>query len=496
MSSTPSPQGRYLVSPLVLLERFLLCGDLSNRVDLRRSFAEIPAAQKNAVRTIVDAFPEPSLTSLREVITCKLAARNPPVLFALACAMRNPEIRKQAESLYSQAVHTGTDALVIGGYLKSMSGGGRSFRRQAALFYEGMEDRGEDYAALQFIKYRDRAGWTHRDLLRMCHFRPSEKLEGVFKFAAQKPYSGSNKLIQGFQQAQEFGERMTSEQAISLVGEFGLPWEALPSHVLRDKQVWESLLPSLGTTALIRNLGRMQSMGIDLRETAHRLLKPKRMHPIQMLSAYNVYRSGKGVMGDLRWTPEKIVVDALEAGFYASFEELETSDSPVVFGIDVSGSMANASPVAGLNCREVAAAMAMAAIRQHPFALLGFATSPVEIPLEKHWTLGMLIDHVSKMRFGATRCAAPIEYALSKAIPDAELFAVFTDNESNSGPCPKKVLDMYRDRYNESACFAAVAIQGNAQSISDPEDWGSMDICGFDSSVPGMLNNLSSRKPL
>lgn len=500
MSSTSDAQGRFLVSPLVLLERFLLCGQMSNRVEIGRPFSEIPEAARNSVLAITQAFPAQAIELLSKVVRGGRASRQPPVLFALACALSTDSIKVRAEGLHPQAVRTGTDALVLASYLKSLKGGGRSFRRQAGLFYKTLEEGLEDRAALQFIKYRNRAGWTHRDLLRVCHHKPSDAFQEVFSFAAGKEYSGSNRLIHGFLEAQEMAADFSGKcipKIIRLIRECGLPWEALPSEALGNVEVWEELLPNLPFTALLRNLGRMQSLGMDLSSAVERLAWPTRTHPVQMLSAYKVYGSGHGQMGSLAWRPDARVTKALENGFYASFGSLEKKTNKVIFGLDVSGSMfTNPSTVAGLNCAEAAAAMVMAAAKQQPFALFGFSHNLVDIPIDDTWSLDRILTYVRKIPFGYTKCALPITHAHSLGVSDVDLFAIYTDNETNGGPKPMSALQAYREAHNPDACFASVAFAGNAQSIVDPDDWGSSEFCGFDSSVPGLLSELAERTNL
>ena len=48
---------------------------------------------------------------------------------------------------------------------------------------------------------------------------------------------------------------------IALIKEHRLPWEAVPTETTKDPAVWQAMLPTMGLTALIRNLGAMTSYG-------------------------------------------------------------------------------------------------------------------------------------------------------------------------------------------------------------------------------------------
>ena len=138
---------------------------------------------------------------------------------------------------------------------------------------------------------------------------------------------------------------------MKLIDEFDLPREAIPTQWLNEAVVWEALLERMPMTAMIRNLGKMTSLGLlkpfsdakrlivrKLRdETA---LKRARIHPLAVLVAQKIYAQGHGDKGALKWSPVSAVVDALDEAFYATFQNVEPCGKPVLLALDVSGSMA------------------------------------------------------------------------------------------------------------------------------------------------------------
>ena len=52
-------------------------------------------------------------------------------------------------------------------------------------------------------------------------------------------------------------------------------------------------------------------------------LHAARIHPIAVLAALKTYAQGKGERGKSTWTPVPQVVDALDAAFYATFQNVE-----------------------------------------------------------------------------------------------------------------------------------------------------------------------------
>ena len=97
------------------------------------------------------------------------------------------------------------------------------------------------------------------------------------------------------------------------------------------------------------------------------LLKRARIHPLAVLIAQKVYAQGRGEKGSLTWQPVSKIVDALDAAFYATFQNVEPCGKPVLLALDVSGSM-DGSMIAGscLSAREASAAMALVTAATEP----------------------------------------------------------------------------------------------------------------------------------
>lgn len=490
--------GRYFVTPVQILERFMLMGSMKASYQANDKFADYDAPTIEAAKSIVSVFPNECIAAIEDVVVNKKAPRKPPVILALAAAMSVPSIRTKAEDLAKKYIFTGTDQFVLVKFLRDLGRGhGRSFKRQASMLYSKLDKLGNDYGrdqlAMNLIKYRNRAGWTHRDLLRVSHFKPSEKNNDLFRWAANKG-PATHELIRAYEAAIQV---QNPADAVKLIQEVpNVPWEAFPTEIMGDRDVWENLLPNLGNTAIVRNLGRLSALGIDLKPYEEKILEACRnLHPVASLSAWRVYTNGRGVKGSLVWSADKRIGQVLEHGFYESFGQLKKSDAKVFFGLDISGSMGQyASTVPGLNCREVAAAMVMVAMRQQPYMVYGFSHTLVPLDIRDDWNLDQTMKYLGSMPFGATDCSLPIRHCNQESIRDVDLFAVYTDNDTNQRSSPSEALTQYRMLHNPNAKLATVALMGGAFSIADPNDPGQMDFIGFDPSVPSVMVSLAEQK--
>ena len=144
-------------------------------------------------------------------------------------------------------------------------------------------DREADDLAHQAVKYQQRDGWSHGDLLRLAHPKaPSAQHEAVFRWMlagadslgereVKRKVRGEDrvakyaatgelpKLIEAFEQAKRAS---IAGEIVKLIDEFDLPREAIPTQWLNEAAVWEALLERMPMTAMIRNLGKMTSLGL------------------------------------------------------------------------------------------------------------------------------------------------------------------------------------------------------------------------------------------
>jgi 60 kDa SS-A/Ro ribonucleoprotein len=341
------------------------------------------------------------------------------------------------------------------------------------------------------------------------------KVKCEFRVAKYGAVGALPKLIEAFEQA----KRATiAGEIVKLIGEFDLPREAIPTQWLNEAVVWEALLEHMPMTAMIRNLGKMTSLGLlgtfseakklivrKLRdETA---LKRARIHPLAVLVAQKIYAQGHGDKGALKWAPVAAIVDALDAAFYASFQNVEPSNKPVLLALDVSGSMAQ-SMVAGscISAREASAAMALITAATEPDCEIiafsapgpgryggmhgGGETGITRVNISPHMRLAEVIKVIEAVPMGGTDCAMPMVWATRHKL-NVSAFITYTDSETWAGNIhPAQALRQYRDAFVGDAKAVVVGMTSNGFTLADPNDRGMMDVVGFDTSVPAVIANF------
>ncbi len=498
------------------LDRFLLLGSEGGTYYI--SERSLTVANAEAVRRCIVADGARVVGRTVEVSQAGRAARNDPAIFVLAmCAkLGADQTRKLARTALPRVCRIGTHLMHFAEYAEAFGGWGRGTRNAVARWYN---DKPADKLAYQVVKYQSRDGWSNRDLLRLAHpLAASVAHDQIYRWVTSGELDpGADPaldLIDAFEQAKQ----VTSlTEMVALIRERGLPREAIPTRWLTDKPVWEALLARMPMTAMIRNLATMTRVGLlapmaqATRSIIDRLsdeaqLGKARIHPIAVLAALMTYRAGHGARGRATWTPVGAIVDALDAAFYRSFATVEPANRRTLLALDVSSSMNGGSiaGVPGLTPRVGSAAMALvtaASEAHHGFvAFTGGGWSKqterpqkclTELDISPRQRLDDVMRRVDKLPFGATDCALPMLWAQARSVA-VDTFVIYTDSETWVGDIhPVQALRQYREASGIAAKLVVVGMVANGFTIADPNDAGMLDVVGFDTATPPLINDFA-----
>lgn len=498
----------FTIDEIARLRRFLVLGTEGTY------YTSASELTKDNAQVVLGLARDRTAELVGEIVAVSTAGRAPkqnPTLFALAaaCALGDEDGRRIALAALPLVARTGTHLFLFARYIEQFRGWGRGLRRAVADWYltKPVED-----VAFQAVKYRQREGWSHRDLLRLAHPQTDDDArERLFQWIVGRDVSVDGlRVVEGFQCAQSAAVK----DVPALIGEYPLSWEMLPDAALNEPAVWEALLEKgIPATALMRQLPRLTRLGVLTamsrwtRQVGGQLADPERLrrgrvHPVSVLLAQRTYASGHGARGAGEWTPVRQIVDALDAGFYAAFGAVEPSGKRLMLALDVSGSMT--SPVSGLpiSCREASAALALVtAATERDYEIVGFTSSSgwarrdgdglTSLPISPRQRLDDAIRAVSGLPVGGTDCALPMLHAMKQKI-DVDTFVIFTDNETWAGRTqPHQALRQYRERTGIDAKLVVVGMTSTRFTIADPSDPGMLDVAGFDSAVPNLISDFA-----
>ena len=488
-----------------VLDRFLMIGSedagyyVTKEATTKKSFATIEKCIKEDGVRVVNRLMEYSLAGR--------APKNDPAIVALALAAvhGDPVTVAAAYEALPKVCRIGTHLFLFVSLLDAMGKWNAAAKRGVAAWYTG---RSIDKLAVQLLKYQQRNGWAHRDVLRLAHVKPQNDVQSnLFR------YSVKGELPEGAAVPQvlvdfEYLKRATEKKDVLrlIEGSDLLTWEMVPTQFLKDKDVLAALMQNMGMTALIRKLGALTAHGVvDPMSAGAKLaiakltdveaLKRGRVHPVTILQAMKQYSASRGEKGSLTWTPNQQIIKALDDAFYASFGTVETTEENYFIAVDISGSMWG-SPVNGspnLTAAEVAAVMGMAIARNQPnHWIAGFNRKMVELAISPTMRLDSALNALRKTQWdgGGTDCAKGFEYALDKKMP-VDKVIVITDNETYSGgQAPVQALRKLRQGVGKFVKSVVIGTSVTEFTIADPKDGGMMDIAGFDSAAPQIISQF------
>lgn len=531
----------FTVDPFVRLRRFLILGAVGGTYYV----GERELVLENA-KCVQECLAIDGLRTVAEIVDVSVQGRAPkqsPGIFALAlaCKYADFEARKAAFEAIPRVCRTGSTLQEFTKCLKSMRNFGAGVRKAFAAWYNG---KSPDRLAYQLAKYQQRGGVSHRDILRMARVVPSTPAhEAALRWACGAPLTERTVRRKGREEAsypdvseylpkflsafEELKAAPGPNVVAQMIAEHGFTWEMVPTEFLGSRVVWDALAQKMPIGALLRNLGRLTSVGLiepfsevsklvcEQLGDAQRL-KNGRIHPLSVLVALKTYQGGRGRSG-LVWTPSAQIVDALDDAYYLSFGTVEPTGKRRMIALDVSGSMRHPelAGMRGITPRVGSAAMAMLTMRtEKDWHAVGFTAGSLAtggmsftntktpsyygsrgdgitpLPLSGKQRLDDVIRVIDGWDFGGTDVALPMRYAMAKKIP-VDCFEVYTDNETWAGEVhPWVALEDYRQKMGIDARLVCVAMTATEYTVADPNDPRQLDVVGFDTSVPAIMSDF------
>src|SRR5262249_41587541 len=156
----------FAVDDWTRLERFLILGSeggsyYAGEQKLTRENAEA------VLRCLLADGPK-TVEAIVAISDAGRAPKNDPAIFALAlaAACETEAARAAALAALPKVARTATHLFQFAESVNGLRGWGRGLRRAIANWYLARE---VDALAYQAVKYKQREGWSHRDLLRLAH---------------------------------------------------------------------------------------------------------------------------------------------------------------------------------------------------------------------------------------------------------------------------------------------------------------------------------------
>jgi len=497
----------FQITPQQQLERFLLIGSeggtfYTGEQKLTEDNAKtIIAMIKNGVEG------ERVVSTVARFIQQNRAPKIDTCLFVLAlCATYGDEETKRITyNLMPGLCKTATHLFTFVSQVNQLRGWSAGLRRAVANWYTQKND---NQLAYQLVKYRNRSGFTHKDVLRLAHPKALTTSQNtLFQYAVGKiENTCSNEnlpgIINAFETAMSNGQCVNSgtiDVTIELIKEFNLTWEMIPTEMLNNRLILTALLDKMPTTAMIRNLNRFAKAGMTtgLSDTTKTIvskltkeaIEKSGIHPVNLVNSMKTYASGRGDKSDNTWPVNQNIVDALNDAYEYALKNVTPTGKSILVALDVSGSMNSTVSKTNMTATQLGAVLAVTfAKTETNVEIIGFDTAVRQINLGRRTAIEQAVKATTNG--GGTDCAQAFAHGLStKNKYDA--IVILTDNETWAGPRHGiTLLQEYRNKVNKDVKVIEIAMVSNPHSTMPENDPNVLRAVGFDSSLVQVVNEF------
>ncbi|XP_037132533.1 60 kDa SS-A/Ro ribonucleoprotein isoform X2 [Syngnathus acus] len=508
------------VSDKVRLRR-LLCYGFEGDVYTAAKEARLSTAQAGSLISMLrEGRGVEAVNEIKSFARDGRAVTRDPVVFALALCSQHSEVTtkraafKAVKDVCQDPAHLFSFLQYKKELKEDMKCGiwGRGLRKAVSDWYNGQDAL--SLAAL-VTGCKQREGWSHKDVLRLSHTKPTdEAIALISKYVAkgwkevQVAYADKEnpeevvKVLSYLDVVEKVKHSCDETEVINLIEEHKLEREQLLTAHLKSKFVWRALLKEMPLESVVRILGKM---------TAKKVLQPgasetqalceriqseaalKKMHPFSILWASERYKQGQGYRGKTKWATDGSILKALDVAFYKSFLNVQPVGKSFVVAVDVSTSLSSVVPGTAISDAVAAALITMVFARTEPDThVLAYSEGAlVPCSISADMTLAQTTDELVKIPGGSTDCTLPIAWATEngKAV---DVFVILTNNPLwTLTASPLASLKKHRQKTGSPSKLVMCGLTSIGHTTADSEDRGVLSICGFDLGAFCVIRNLA-----
>ena len=399
--------------------------------------------------------------------------RTQPVFGLVKLSASNLSLFKK---IFSDVILTPADLQDFFTILKSegRGHGGRGIKSTVARW---LNDNLSEYWA---IKYNGRGrGYSLTDIVKLVHPKSEEK-------NALYQYLISGKVDESLKQIKAYEALKTSEnvrEQMELISEGKLPHEVVTGATKMSPELWDSLVRTMPTFALLRNLATLERAGVldkNREFIVSRLNDPEaltksKILPFRFLDAYRV-------LGDKPW-----VKDMLRNSIELTFQNLPEIPGRTAIFLDISGSMLG-DPI------RIASVASFALFKKtggHGLLWL-FNTHVYDAVPSMYDSILTQSERVCRRVGGGTSSDAPFKVLTTKR-ENVDNIIVITDEQQNSGMPLYKRLKKYQEKVNpdvktfivDISSYASASVPKSAKNVWYIYGWSDQVLQFISSSVQG-----------
>ncbi|KYN05003.1 PREDICTED: 60 kDa SS-A/Ro ribonucleoprotein-like [Cyphomyrmex costatus] len=378
-------------------------------------------------------------------------------------------------------------------------------------------------------KYKSRYGWKHKDIVKMAHplgDSPESKmilkyiihgLEKTKKDIADQVELPSNivDLLKYMEEIEDFKHCEDEIRAASMLETCGFSLDHVPGHLLKSKEVWNSLLMSMDVIALLNNLQRIHNLGflvinepavekVTERLTNSEYIEKSAVHPALIFITLKNYQcSGKCLTYEKRkvrelarrsippgFNPNIKIMDALNEAFHLSFKNIQPTNLRYLVTISTNKSMeASTWQNGNMTGLETAALMALILLRSEENVTIATYRNVGIHPVNVFKTDSFedILKTLKMVSLGSTNSSKPIFWATARS-KQFDVFINIMDQILQKHDESQERLKSYKEDLNlPDTKLITCALCSSSPYRREHYDRHVLTINGFDATVPNVI---------
>ncbi|KZC11497.1 60 kDa SS-A/Ro ribonucleoprotein [Dufourea novaeangliae] len=375
-------------------------------------------------------------------------------------------------------------------------------------------------------RYKGRYGWKHKDIIKLSHPVPNNPgVEVVLKYVVhgleeiEKIYgedSPFTEIVQYIKNVEDFKHCTDEVRAAGLLEIHKLTLDHVPGHLLKSKEVWNALIPSMNLKLLLTNLQRIHNLEllkpnsltvskvIDQITNEENITRDK-VHPALVLVTIRDYEnSGKSLTYEKRKIKEQFIkslpappkpnskiIDALYKMLNLSFQHIQPTGLRYMVTIKMNKGMLETHTWRSGNVlgAEAGCMIALALLRsEENVTVATFKNVGVHIvKIDKTASFNQAMRKLQQTPVGNVNLGKPMSWAAHHN-NEYDVFINVVDQVFEKSDNSKESLQAYRLQLKlPNTKLINCAVCSSSSYRKEKRDNSILTVNGFDASVPVII---------
>ncbi|XP_031849518.1 RNA-binding protein RO60 [Nomia melanderi] len=373
-------------------------------------------------------------------------------------------------------------------------------------------------------RYKGRYGWKHKDIIKLSHPVPNNPGgEVVLKYIVrgleeiEKAYAEDSRfteIIQYIKNVEDFKHCTDEIRAAGLLEMHKLTLDHIPGHLLKSKEVWNALIPSMNLNLLLTNLQRIHNLellkpnSLTVSKVVDQIIKEEardKVHPALVLITIRDYEnSGKPLTYEKRKIKEQFqkplpsppkpnskIIDALYKLLNLSFNHVQPTGLRYMVTINMNKVMLETHTwrSGNVNGAEAGCMIALALLRSEKNVTVAtFKNVGIHaVSIDKTASFGQAMRRLQQMPVGNVNLGKPMSWAAHQN-NKYDVFINVVDRIFEKSDTSEEALQAYRLKMKlPNTKLINCAVCSSSTNYKEKRDNNVLTINGFDASVPVVI---------